>query len=49
MQLLSQAGFAQEGKLSIGVKKLLSMTEMSRQDGESAGDKLVSSLIEYAL
>lgn len=49
MQLLSQAGFAQEGKLDIGVKKLLSMAEMCRQDGEGAADKLVSSLIEYGL
>lgn len=31
MQLLSQAGFEREGRLNIGVKKLLSLAEMCRQ------------------
>jgi vesicle-fusing ATPase len=44
MSLLRQAGFGEEGKLNIGVKKLLSMTEMARQDPDPA-EKLVGSLI----
>lgn len=44
MSLLRQAGFGDEGKLNIGVKKLLSMTEMARQDPDPA-EKLVGSLI----
>lgn len=31
MQLLAQAGFNNEGRLNIGVKKLLSLAEMCRQ------------------
>jgi vesicle-fusing ATPase len=46
VQLLQQAGFGQEGRVSIGVKKLLSMAEMCRQDPDSASDKLVTSLLE---
>ncbi|KAM0751567.1 AAA-domain-containing protein [Meredithblackwellia eburnea MCA 4105] len=46
MQLLQQAGFAQEGRLNIGIKKLLSLSEMCRQDPDGASDKLVSSLME---
>ncbi|KAM0792734.1 hypothetical protein ACM66B_002510 [Microbotryomycetes sp. NB124-2] len=48
MHLLHQAGFGDDGKvdsLSLGVKKLLSIAEMCRQDGEGAADKLVSSLM----
>ncbi|KAI5455049.1 transport between ER and Golgi ATPase protein [Naganishia albida] len=44
MGLLRQAGFGNEGKLNIGVKKLLSMTEMARQDPDPA-EKLAGSLI----
>lgn len=49
MQLLQQAGFNGEGKvesLSLGVKKLLSMTEMARQDREGAADKLLTSFMD---
>ncbi|KAK4699400.1 hypothetical protein P7C70_g6860, partial [Phenoliferia sp. Uapishka_3] len=46
MQLLGQAGFNNEGRLNIGVKKLLSLAEMCRQDPDGASDKLVSSLME---
>jgi vesicle-fusing ATPase len=41
--LLEQAGFAQEGHFSIGVKKLLSLIEMARQDPEPGKRKSVSS------
>jgi vesicle-fusing ATPase len=44
MGLLRQAGFGNEGKLNIGVKKLLSMAEMARQDPNPA-EKLAGSLI----
>lgn len=49
MQLLQQAGFGEQGRvgaLNLGVKKLLSMAEMCRQDPDGAGEKLVSSLME---
>jgi len=45
--LLEQAGFGQEGKLNVGVKKLLSMAEMARQDPDPA-EKLVGSLIQQS-
>jgi vesicle-fusing ATPase len=32
--LLEQAGFAKEGHFTIGIKKLLSLIEMARQDPE---------------
>ncbi|GAA5874930.1 hypothetical protein JCM8547_003614, partial [Rhodosporidiobolus lusitaniae] len=44
-ELLRQAGMEQEGKLSIGVKRLLSLTEMCRQDQDSAVDKLVTEIV----
>ncbi len=46
-RLLEQAGFGVEGKLNVGVKKLLSMAEMARQDPDPA-EKLVGSLIQYS-
>ncbi|ORY80718.1 vesicle-fusing ATPase [Leucosporidium creatinivorum] len=49
MTLLQQAGFAEEtkvGQLSLGVKKLLNVAEMCRQDQDGAGEKLVTSLME---
>lgn len=49
MTLLQQAGFAEEtkvGQLSLGVKKLLNVAEMCRQDQDGAGEKLVTSLLE---
>lgn len=49
VQLLQQAGFGQEGKVLIGIKKLLGMAEMCRQDPDSASDKLVASMIELGL
>ena len=46
MQMLQDARFGEEGRaeLLIGVKKLLSMAEMARQDPDPAV-KLVSSLV----
>jgi len=46
MQLLKEARFGKDGRgeLMVGVKKLLSMTEMARQDPDPAY-KLVSSLV----
>ena len=46
MQMLRDARFGEEGRadLMIGVKKLLSMAEMARQDPDPAV-KLVSSLV----
>lgn len=46
MQMLKDAKFGQEGRadLLVGVKKLLSMAEMARQDPDPAY-KLVSSLV----
>ncbi|MBW0529396.1 hypothetical protein O181_069111 [Austropuccinia psidii MF-1] len=45
MQLLEQAGFRQEGRLAVGVKKLLNIAEMCRQDKDRAADKLVMELM----
>ena len=47
MQLLQQAGFGEEGKVDIGIKKLLSLVEFCRADLEP-GEKLVGSLLELA-
>lgn len=47
MSLLRQAGLGEEGKLNIGVKKLLSMTEMARQDPDPA-EKFVGSMIMHS-
>ncbi|KAJ9118952.1 hypothetical protein QFC24_005918 [Naganishia onofrii] len=47
MNLLRQAGLGGEGKLNIGVKKLLSMTEMARQDPDPA-EKLAGSMIMHS-
>ncbi|SCV72470.1 BQ2448_4007 [Microbotryum intermedium] len=49
MHLLVQAGFGEDSKvegLGLGVKKLLGIAEMSRQELEGRGDKLVQSLME---
>lgn len=48
MQLLESAGLGAPDRLSIGVKKLLSITEMARQDPDGAGDKLLTSLMELS-
>ncbi|KAH7909744.1 P-loop containing nucleoside triphosphate hydrolase protein [Hygrophoropsis aurantiaca] len=53
MQLLADAGFATDAsneedaplKLQVGIKKLLSMIEMARQEPGHAGERLLSSLI----
>lgn len=42
-QLLAQAGLGEEGRLNIGIKKLLSEIEMARLDNDPA-DRLASSL-----
>ncbi|GAC96960.1 hypothetical protein PHSY_004544 [Pseudozyma hubeiensis SY62] len=42
-QLLTQAGLGEEGRLNIGIKKLLSEIEMARLDNDPA-DRLASSL-----
>ena len=46
MELLEQAGMG-DGRLTIGVKKLLSLVEMCRQDREGAGEAIVGRLIEF--
>ncbi|GJE84530.1 vesicular-fusion protein SEC18 [Phanerochaete sordida] len=46
MQMLQQAGFgSDETGLNIGIKKLLSMIEMARQEPENVGERLVTSLM----
>lgn len=45
MQALQSAGMGEEGRLAVGVKKLLSILEMCRQDQAQAGPKLVSELM----
>ena len=47
MQMLEQAGFgAQDGTgLNIGIKKLLSVIEMARQEPEEVGERLVTPLM----
>ncbi|KAH9467261.1 hypothetical protein Pst134EB_002283 [Puccinia striiformis f. sp. tritici] len=43
--LLDQAGFRGEGRLAVGIKKLLNIAEMCRQDEDRAADKLVMELM----
>ncbi|TKA53436.1 hypothetical protein B0A53_04430 [Rhodotorula sp. CCFEE 5036] len=45
LELLRQAGLDGEDKLAIGVKRLLTLVEMCRQDQDSAVDKLVTELL----
>lgn len=48
MQMLQQAGFggdSETGGLNIGIKKLLSMIEMARQEPEAVGERLVTSFM----
>ncbi len=45
LALLEQAGFAQEGHLNVGIKKILSVIEMARQDPNDVAEKLCSALI----
>ncbi|BGP37599.1 transport between ER and Golgi ATPase protein [Rhodotorula kratochvilovae] len=52
MSALEQAGLAragQEGRWAVGVKRLLSLCEMCRQDGGAAGEKLVTELVGMML
>jgi vesicle-fusing ATPase len=49
IELLRQAGLDGEDKFNIGVKRLLSLTEMCRQDQDSAVDKLVTELVGMQL
>ena len=49
MEMLRQAGFdshdEMSGGLNIGIKKLLSIIEMARQEPEEVGERLVTSLM----
>ncbi|GAA6061702.1 hypothetical protein JCM10212_004934 [Sporobolomyces blumeae] len=45
MGLVQQAGLGHEGRLMVGVKKLVGIVEMCRQEKDSMGDKLVSELV----
>lgn len=52
MRALEQAGVedaAREGRWAVGVKRLLGICEMCRQDGDRAGDKLVAELVGLML
>jgi vesicle-fusing ATPase len=44
MAMLEQAGYRNEGRLNVGVKKLLSVIEMARQ-ADDVADKLTSALL----
>jgi vesicle-fusing ATPase len=44
--MLRQAGMdAEEGRLSIGIKRLLSVIEMARQEPEAVAERLTSALM----
>ena len=45
-ELLHQAGFSREGRLNIGVKRVLGMAEMARNDRDPA-DKLVARYVSF--
>jgi vesicle-fusing ATPase len=47
MSLLDQAGFGNEGRLNVGVKKLLSVLEMARQ-AEDPAEKLTAALVDFS-
>jgi len=50
MRMLEEAGFGSRDdlspKLQIGIKKLLSVVEMARQEPENVAERLTSALIE---
>ncbi|KZT60754.1 vesicle-fusing ATPase [Calocera cornea HHB12733] len=48
MDKIRTAGLAGEGRLNIGIKKLLSVVEMARQEPEAVADRLVQSLMTLA-
>ncbi|KAG8886954.1 transport between ER and Golgi ATPase protein [Tulasnella sp. 332] len=45
MGMLEQAGFGNDGRLNVGVKKLLSVIEMARQEPEEVSERLVTALM----
>lgn len=45
IDMLQQAGFGEEGRLNIGIKKLLSMIEMARQEPEAVAERLTNALM----
>jgi vesicle-fusing ATPase len=47
MDILGQAGMGQGGRMAVGVKKILSMVEMARQDEDPVGT-FANNLIDYA-
>ena len=47
MDLLQQSGFGEDGKLNVGVKKLLSLVEMARQDPEPV-ETFTANLVDFA-
>lgn len=47
MSLLEQRGYGEEGKLNIGVKKLLTMIEMARQEPSEAAERLVTAISDF--
>ncbi|TCD70005.1 transport between ER and Golgi ATPase protein [Steccherinum ochraceum] len=53
MHMLQQAGFdgtdEQDSRLNIGIKKLLSVIEMARQEPETVAERLTGSLMELGL
>jgi len=49
MAQLEQAGFGQEGRLNIGIKKLLSTVEMARQEPEEVAERLIGALMGLGL
>ncbi|KDQ08889.1 hypothetical protein BOTBODRAFT_37587 [Botryobasidium botryosum FD-172 SS1] len=49
MGQLEQAGFGQEGRLNIGIKKLLSTIEMARQEPEEVAERLIGALMGLGL
>jgi len=42
---LTHAGYDKEGSVLIGIKRLLSLIEMARQDEDDPADKLVNALL----
>lgn len=47
--LLRRSGLGEEGRLAVGVKKLLSILEMCRQDADRAPEKLVTELVSIGM
>jgi len=49
MEMMEQAGFGEDGRLLIGIKKLLSVVEMSRQEPEETAERLVRALVNLGM